>query len=102
MNKNIILLAFLSIFVFACSSDENENPDPKTSFEDAFIRLGPDDCGFLLEIENDRYKPVNLDSSFMAPNLRVNGSYRKVGSILTCGMKSNSYEKIRIVDIERP
>ena len=98
----ILIILGLAFLGFNCSSDDDTNPTPPINFEEGFIRLGPDDCDYLIEIENISYKPNRLDSAFQVANLKVSGSYRKPGAFFTCGLKDLSYEKINLVKIERP
>lgn len=58
-------------------------------------------CGYLINILNKKYKPVDLAPQFQEDNLLVNLKYRKLSEYYICDDPYGNYRKIEILEIDK-
>lgn len=94
----IFLLSGIIIFTsFSC--DEN---DDFIKGDGIIIDAGNpavDGCGWLIEISNETYKPIELDEQFQENNLEVTLEYKVLDSERSCGWLLEKYKEINIKNI---
>ncbi len=56
-------------------------------------------CGYLIEIMNEKYKPLSLDIQFQEPDLLVTLRYRRLNSYFECLDPGNHFREIEILEI---
>lgn len=96
LTKLIILTLFMSL---SCKKNDNyvrgtiiDAGDPTT-----------DGCGWLIEIDNQRYYPINLAEKFKTPAQNIYLSYDKLEEFTTCGFPSSTsprLQNIKIINIK--
>ncbi len=59
-----------------------------------------DGCGWLLDIENSLYAPVNLEPGFQVDSLAVTVKYEIQSGTWNCGWRTSGYQKIKIKEIK--
>lgn len=59
-----------------------------------------DGCGWLLDIENKLYAPVNLNPKFQVDSLGVTVKYEVQPGTWNCGWRTPGYQKIEIKEIK--
>jgi hypothetical protein len=58
-------------------------------------------CGFLINILNQKYKPVNLNEEFKEPDIWVTLEYRILNQQFSCNDPVEQYFKIEILEIDK-
>ncbi|MBN2175192.1 MAG: hypothetical protein JW731_13740 [Bacteroidales bacterium] len=56
-------------------------------------------CGFLIEIFNRNYKPIELWESYQVNDLLVTLKYRRLNDYFTCENPQGHYQEIEILEI---
>jgi hypothetical protein len=101
MRKLLVLLTILPM-CFSCSSDEGTLETNKDFVNAEVIYTGEpevDGCGYMLKIEDDRYKPVNLPSQYQQHKLQVMIIYQEDPAGYLCGDLPYPIATIEILDI---
>lgn len=93
--KNLILVFSYSILLISCSKNNFVNGTVKDFGEPA-----ADGCGWVIEIGNEIFKPINLDAQFEQDQLPIRLDYQKLNSKANCGFQIDAYDEIEILAIE--
>ena len=90
-----IALIFSIIFLISCSKEKSVN---------GIVRdYGPievDGCGWVIQVGNDIFHPVNLDDQYKVDSLEIQFDFKKLGSEFYCGLLPTPYEEIKILSID--
>lgn len=103
MNKFVFIsvIVLFSNFFYAC---DNNNEDEIIHYVDAIVKnLGDmtiDGCGWVIEISDSNYRPLNLTEKFKADNLKIKLTYDKMASVSPCGF-SQPIKEINIKEITK-
>lgn len=65
--------------------------------QDAVIVLFTNDCEYLIETQEERLKPLQLDVEFQSDGLAVRVEYRKSNEYFYCNDNHNAYQEIEIL-----
>jgi len=57
-------------------------------------------CGYLIEILNEKYKPLNLSEPFQQNDLFVTLRYRKLNDYFICEFPDGNFRRIEILEIQ--
>ena len=96
MKKTSFFLLFLLLFQFSsCESEDYKH-------EGVIIWGGDsatDGCGWLINVNDSTYSPINLSSEFKIDSLNVLFDYQKLESRNHCGWRQPGYANIEITKI---
>ncbi len=92
--KKLILPLLVSLLLFSCQ---------KGSTAKGTVRdFGPvelDGCGWVIEIDNQTFKPVNLEPQFQIDELEIDLDYKSLGSMANCGLQADAFDEIEIINV---
>lgn len=60
-----------------------------------------DGCGYVLLIDENKYKAIELNKEFTEDSLIVNVEYLLLDSRWTCNWQENKYSEIKIINISK-
>jgi hypothetical protein len=93
--KNAAILIIIILLAFSCNKENNAN---------GVIRdFGPievDGCGWVVQVGNETFHPVNLEAQYKVDNLEIVFDYKKLGSEFYCGLLPSPYPEIEILSID--
>jgi hypothetical protein len=98
--KTIITLTFLSCFFILMSCEPDES---SFDYEGIVIWAGEpasDGCGWLININDSTYSPINLGSSYQIDSLNIFLSFNKLDTRNHCGWRQPGYAEIEITKIK--
>ena len=93
-----VLLIFL-LFCLLSSCLKPENKYVNGIIRD-FGRIDEDGCGWVIEIGTQMHKPTFLDPDFETDNLAVKLKYKNTSRRALCGINSDTFDQIEIIDIK--
>lgn len=98
-----LFLLFTSLLTFAsCSSDEDTVAINNDFVSAEVIYTGEpevDGCGYMLKIEDERYKPINLPSKYRQNRLKVMLTFKEDPTGYFCGDLPYPQTTIEILEI---
>jgi hypothetical protein len=100
--KKLFLLLSTLIILFSCSSDEGAIETDNDFVTAEVIYTGEpevDGCGYMLIIDEERYKPFNLPTKFKQHKLKVMLTYKIDPKGFLCGDLPYAQTTIEILDI---
>ena len=94
--KKIVLYCFFLLILASCKKSG--------TLVDAVIIDGghtsPDDCGWIVKVDNDYFHPETLDSAYCIDGLQVKISYKEINDDFMCGVGGLLYDVIHITEIQ--
>lgn len=100
--KKLLLLLIISTIYFSCSSDEGTVEISNDFVSGEVIYTGEpevDGCGYMLIIDEGRYKPINLPPNYQQHKLKVMLTYKEDPTGYQCGDLPYSQTTIEILEI---
>lgn len=100
--KKLLLLLTVSTIFFSCSSDEDTIEISNDFISGEVIYTGEpevDGCGYMLIIDEERYKPINLPPSYHQHKLKVMLTYKEDPTGYLCGDLPYPQTTIEILEI---
>ncbi len=98
--KTIITLSFFSfLFLFVSCEPEESHFD----YEGMIVWAGEpasDGCGWLVNIDDSTYSPINLASSSQIDSLIIFLNFDKLDTRNHCGWRQAGYAEIEITNIK--
>jgi hypothetical protein len=99
LRKICFIQALIIIAAFSCNKDEPEVIDSQQGLVLFHGDPAVDGCGWLIEIGEEMYSPVNLKSEFQKDSLGVIVDYKILSSEWNCGWREPGYRQIEILNI---
>lgn len=101
--KTPLILTFLLIIIGTASCKDKEN---LTVYENTAIITysapATDGCGWIININQKEYYPINLTEEFRINGLNVNIKYNLLPSLWECPQwVSKKYQEIKIINITK-
>ncbi|ADQ18084.1 hypothetical protein [Leadbetterella byssophila] len=99
----LLVCSALPIMAVDCRSDVKALSEISEVQKAVIVFAGDpavDGCGWLLNIENKLYAPVNLNAKFQVDSLTVSVKYEIQSGTWNCGWRSPGYQKIDIKEIK--
>lgn len=96
--KKVFLLA-LTLIVLSCG-DDDDSPREQSESTIAMVQfsgaVAADGCGWLLEIDSETYKPINLPEIYEQEELFILSEFELLAEREACGLTSNGPQKVNI------
>lgn len=90
------LVVFVTLIMISCGKDDFVSATIYDYGEPAL-----DGCGWVIEVSNKVYKPVNLSSQYQIDGLSVQIDFTKLNSKANCGLAINAYDELEINKIKK-
>ena len=97
--KICLIPALVIIAAFSCNKDEPVQLNSQQGLVLYFGDPAVDGCGWLIEIGEEKYSPVNLKSEFQIDSLGVIVEFKILSSEWNCGWREPGYRQIEILNI---
>jgi hypothetical protein len=95
---------FCLVAIFSFLSCKQGNDDPLSDLQIGIVLdLGNpalDGCGWVIQVDGENLRAVEVDSSFLEDSLLVRIQFEKLQSVSACGL-GNPIPEIEIKDISR-
>lgn len=99
--SRLLLVLFYILLLVSCKKNTHNGLDVHQG-QGSVLFLGDpavDGCGWVIEIGDITYSPVNINSAFQQDSLEVHVEFHKLDSYWNCGWQSSGYQKIKIINM---
>ena len=102
---DVILLLFILVLVFGAFGCKHNGDVADSQYKKGIVLyLGDpavDGCGWMVQVNDSLYYPINLEPQFKVESLKVMLNYTVLGSTRTCGWRTPGYREINIGTIQK-
>lgn len=99
MKLKTLLLAALISGIFACSEDDIQIVSASGTMVDVSTMAGLENCGFMIRIDGELYKPTYLNAQYEQDGLSVLVKVEFLNESSDCSTLALAPSKIRIEQI---
>lgn len=87
------------VFLLSCSNDDFQIDEVDGIIVDSSTTIGLEDCGFLIRIEGELYKPTYLNAQYEQDGLAVLLKVEFLNTRADCGTMNEPPRELRIEQI---
>ncbi len=102
---DVISLLFILVLVFEIFGCKQNSEEVGSQYQKGLILyLGDpavDGCGWMVQVNDSLYSPINLDPKFQVESLKVTLNYTVLSSTWKCGWRTPGYKEINIGSIQK-